>query len=71
MTTIAQLPAAITVTPAADQLPLQQGGGSGLTASVTPLALLQGAMAAWILSLPTTPPVSAGWWNNSGIPTYS
>jgi hypothetical protein len=69
MTTIAQLPAAITVTPAADQLPLQQGGGSGLTASVTPLALLQGAMAAWILSLPTTPPVSADWWNNSGIPT--
>lgn len=26
---------------------------------------------AWLNSLPTDPPVGGGWWNNSGIATYS
>ena len=31
----------------------------------------QGGLGQWLLSLPTAPQVTVGWWNNFGIPTYS
>ena len=36
-----------------------------------PTAVSSSAMTTWINSLPTSPQVAPGWWNNSGIPTYS
>jgi len=48
---------------------------SGVAGAAMPNASgsLQSLMTAWILALPTTPSTgaSSGWWNNSGMPTYS
>jgi hypothetical protein len=34
-------------------------------------ALIGALFATWFTSLPTAPSVTPGWWNDSGIPTYS